>query len=1520
MMANAISFPCPTPKVYKLLPPVQEELDDVLAFIFTGVNPPSAEDIGRTPMLVRRNVVAAALNWLKLNHVDYADLRINRAALASLPVYGSPVKVINRETEDGSNVIAAATSVHDNTEEEGTDEGSCPFKVNGLIGANLESMSMEARKAAALSHIQSGGNVLAVGRSEAPESIYDNPQLYPQMYPWLFPYGVGGVGSPRLQGLISDTRQKRWMLLYHDKRFQYDSRFILVAFNHEQIKRGTNASFVLTKRRNFTRIVGQVASINPSVLINLSHRLQEGERVVPTTDEEKRCYSIMDQIDHVGVKVQGSVAGKKKMRNNLWSMISYKGAPSWFVTLSPVDHKHPLCLYWADKDIKFVPDLREYNERVRLIARNPVAGARFFHFLVQLFIKHLLRWKDNDGRPGVFGHTSGYFGTVEQQGRMTLHLHILIWVACALSPQQVKDRLLSDDSEFKRELITYLESCQTGDFSTGSMADMKLKYDRKGASVDDPTQRLPIPPPRTGCANYMGCICEDCGDIKRWKEDYDATVDNVVYRSNVHKCYVRRDVVANGVHKQHVTAKGCINKDGLCSARFPRDLYPESVVDEKGHISLVKNEPMINTFNQTMAYAFGCNTDCGSLSSGTAVSSTAGYVADYIVKQGLKTYQIFSSIYDVFERNPGIWTESKSEGDAARRLILKMANSLTSKVEVGGPMAAMYLLGNPDNYTSHTFVPLYWRQAHRGPATRVAASFTAPPGNEVEDGLEDSGDALEDDDDVAVARSGANIIARSSVDDYKLRPVELETVCLYDWIQCSQRRRVTEKRRTRTTLLYCESHPQRDTFGITKDSEDTDYYGCTMLTLFAPWRNGIDLKSSDETWSAAYARYPFSERHGSIIRNMNIRYECYDARDDYHAQIKKRAADLRAGLEDKEGEAPDFEEYEGEDCDEIATGLMDGDLPGVWSQRRRDQMREVEGVLQSAGWATDIAEPHGREQMDDPFQPETILPASRWRSVVAEEKKKVLDNRAKLIPNCNELLDDMDVDVRPMRDARVVPGSYLLSTFSTLDDDLNLRLSRIVADRTLNTEQERAFRIVTNHSISIGADPLRMYIGGMGGTGKTSVIKALLQWFKERGESYRMIVVAPTGAAASIVNGSTYHSFLGVNTNAARGCVTSKNSASLTEARSRMRGVEYIFLDEISMVSCQDLFLIDGRLKDITRMDDSPFGGINMIVAGDFAQLPPAKGHSLYSGEVSRTQMTRQVQSDQENTLGMLTWHHFVTVVILRQNMRQTATSEDDQRFRTALEHMRFKDCTYEDVEFLRSRIPSFNPGLTLSDDKWKNVSVITAWNTHKDQINEMNARRFALEHNEELRYFYSIDKQTQTKGGRSKRKATATNSNPIRLTPAVQQALWASPPYTSEHIPSNIPLCRGMPVMIRNNEATELCITKGQEAIVVGWSAHELPGYSDRFALDTLFVELINPPKDTAIPHLPLNVVPLTRQTTAISATLPNDRTINISRQQIPIQLNFAMTDYCSQGNVYGSFKRENYRRHDNSEGLQSF
>ena len=69
MKANIIAFESPIPKIYNILPPPCEEMDEVLAVLFTGPCKPTQKDLNRTPFLVHRNYVANALRWLKLNRL-----------------------------------------------------------------------------------------------------------------------------------------------------------------------------------------------------------------------------------------------------------------------------------------------------------------------------------------------------------------------------------------------------------------------------------------------------------------------------------------------------------------------------------------------------------------------------------------------------------------------------------------------------------------------------------------------------------------------------------------------------------------------------------------------------------------------------------------------------------------------------------------------------------------------------------------------------------------------------------------------------------------------------------------------------------------------------------------------------------------------------------------------------------------------------------------------------------------------------------------------------------------------------------------------------------------------------------------------------------------------------------------------------------------------------------------------------------------------------------------------------------
>ncbi|KAF9495978.1 hypothetical protein BDN71DRAFT_1357999, partial [Pleurotus eryngii] len=212
MIANALAFESPVPKIYARLPISKAELDEVLVILFTGPRRPEKDDLKRTPFLVRANKVRTALEWLILNHSDYAQVSVDSENLSQYSDDDAPVTIQYKETTSAK--LSGTPAVNDMDEEDGTEEGPCPFVIHGLTGAQMEEMSSSTLKTLALQYFNQSGKVLAIGQSSKYESIWNNPQLYPAMFPWLFPYGLGGIGSVYR---MSTASHKKWLLMYHDK-------------------------------------------------------------------------------------------------------------------------------------------------------------------------------------------------------------------------------------------------------------------------------------------------------------------------------------------------------------------------------------------------------------------------------------------------------------------------------------------------------------------------------------------------------------------------------------------------------------------------------------------------------------------------------------------------------------------------------------------------------------------------------------------------------------------------------------------------------------------------------------------------------------------------------------------------------------------------------------------------------------------------------------------------------------------------------------------------------------------------------------------------------------------------------------------------------------------------------------------------------------------------------------------------------------------------------------------------------
>ena len=137
---------------------------------------------------------------------------------------------------------------------------------------------------------------------------------------------------------------------------------------------------------------------------------------------------------------------------------------------------------------------------------------------------------------------------------------------------------MDPNSNFQKKIVEYLESVHVGEFMTGTMDEVKEQIDEnmKTKEYRDPTQTLPDAPPKpTDCDCNK---CESCENTANWWQNFKNTVDDLILRSNVHKC---RTSIPADEKKQKKERRDCINKHGNCKARFPRQTFDRTEVDPK---------------------------------------------------------------------------------------------------------------------------------------------------------------------------------------------------------------------------------------------------------------------------------------------------------------------------------------------------------------------------------------------------------------------------------------------------------------------------------------------------------------------------------------------------------------------------------------------------------------------------------------------------------------------------------------------------------------------------------------------------------------------------------------------------------------------------------------------------------------------------------------------------------------------------------------------------------------------------
>ncbi|MDR1406698.1 MAG: AAA family ATPase [Tannerella sp.] len=239
-----------------------------------------------------------------------------------------------------------------------------------------------------------------------------------------------------------------------------------------------------------------------------------------------------------------------------------------------------------------------------------------------------------------------------------------------------------------------------------------------------------------------------------------------------------------------------------------------------------------------------------------------------------------------------------------------------------------------------------------------------------------------------------------------------------------------------------------------------------------------------------------------------------------------------------------------------------------------------------------------------------------------------------------------------------------------------------------------------------------VYLTGKAGTGKTTFLKYITQTVKKN-----MVVLAPTGVAAINAGGQTIHSFFkikpsiyvpgdmrlraGFNPNDTDKSTIHDNFKYQDKDLKILQGLELLIIDEISMVRCDLLDVVDRLLRFFRKRLGEPFGGVQVILIGDTFQLPP----------IAQEPEWDILKRFYENPF-------FFSSRVIRENKPvyielKKIYRQKEQEFIDLLNRVRVNQVTQNEIKLLNSK---FNPVFTPPESE--NYIMLA---THNEIVNRTN-------------------------------------------------------------------------------------------------------------------------------------------------------------------------------------------------------
>ncbi len=380
-------------------------------------------------------------------------------------------------------------------------------------------------------------------------------------------------------------------------------------------------------------------------------------------------------------RVQGSDQARYQWRSQIWATSIYLNPPSLWLTINPCDLHDPIAQAFAGEEIdldNFIATAGPSKEkRAQNIAADPYAAAKFFHFLIRAILQALFgvdatRYQVKSGS-GILGRVSAYFGTVESQGRGSLHLHMLVWLKDAPNADEMHDLL---KSESFRELIRAYIRANLRAYVPGLESTDSVK------NIPNETEIAYSRPPNPD------------------EDDYDNQLvefeQRVVRAKQVHTCAPRCCLIFDKYGRLK------------CKRKAPFACAEDDFVDEAGNWGSKRLFPYMNGWIPGVSVNARCNNDGKLLTNGGETKSCSFYMTGYAAKKQNKTHNISALFAKGYAFHINHSAHLDNIRDYQRLLIFRLVNTINREQELAAPMVISYLMGWGDVYRSHVYVAIYW--------------------------------------------------------------------------------------------------------------------------------------------------------------------------------------------------------------------------------------------------------------------------------------------------------------------------------------------------------------------------------------------------------------------------------------------------------------------------------------------------------------------------------------------------------------------------------------------------------------------------------------------------------------------------------------------------------------------------------------------------------------------------------------------------------------------------------------------